>query len=98
VTPVWVPDATHEAIWRRLPGCSPQVLRLCRKAGLVELGTWTLDGTKLHVNASKHKAMSYGRMEQGEKELAAKVAGWLARAEREDAADDAAYGRQPGLD
>ena len=69
-----------------------QVLRLCRQAGLVKLGHVALDGTKLAANASKHKAMSYGRMVRAEAELAAEVAGWLARAEREDAADDAAHG------
>jgi transposase len=69
-----------------------QVLHLCRKAGLVKLGHVALDGTKLAANASKHKAMSYGRMARAEAELAAAVAGWLARAEREDAADDAEHG------
>jgi transposase len=69
-----------------------QVLRLCRQAGLVKLGHIALDGTKLKANASKHKAMSYGRMARAEAELAAEVAAWLGRAEREDAADDAAYG------
>jgi transposase len=69
-----------------------QVLRLCCKAGLVKLGHVALDGTKLQANASKHKAMSYGRMARAEAELAAEVAGWLARAEREDAADDAEHG------
>ena len=69
-----------------------QVLWLCRKAGLVKLGHVALDGTKLAANASKHKALSYGRMARAEAELAAAVAGWLARAEREDAADDAEHG------
>jgi hypothetical protein len=36
--------------------------------------------------------MSYGRMPRAERGLAAEVAGWLARAEREDAADDAEHG------
>lgn len=39
-----------------------QVLELCRKAGLVNLGHVALDGTKIRANASKHRAMSYGRM------------------------------------
>ena len=69
-----------------------QVLWLCRKAGLVKLGQVALDGTKLAANASQHKALSYGRMARAEAELAAAVAGWLARAEREDAADDAEHG------
>jgi transposase len=41
-----------------------QVLQLCQQAGLVKLGHVALDGTKVGANASKHKAMSYGRMKQ----------------------------------
>ena len=69
-----------------------QVLRLCARAGLVQLGHVALDGTKVHANASKHKAMSYERMKKTEKELAATVADWLAKAEAADAEEDAAYG------
>jgi transposase len=69
-----------------------QVLRLCRGAGLVKLGHVALDGSKIKANASKHKAMSYGRMTRAEVELQAEVAGWLAEAEAADAADDAAHG------
>jgi transposase len=80
---------------RHLAAFSPlftQVLRLCQEAGLVKLGHVALDGTKLAANASKHKAMSYGRMQRAEAALAAEVAGWLAKAEAADAADDAAQG------
>ena len=45
-----------------LAGLFLQALGLCRKAGLVKLGHVAVDGTKLQANASKHKAMSYGRM------------------------------------
>src|SRR6201988_1770788 len=45
-----------------LSGLFVQVLKLCQRAGLVELGHVALDGTKMKANASKHKAMSYGRM------------------------------------
>ena len=69
-----------------------QVLTLCRQAGLVKLGHVALDGTRIKANASKHKAMSYGRMVQAEAALADEVAGWLAAAEAADAADDAALG------
>jgi hypothetical protein len=69
-----------------------QVLELCREAGLVKLGHVALDGTRIKANASKHKAMSYGRMVQAEAALAAEVAGWLAAAEAADAADDAELG------
>ena len=71
-----------------------QVLVLCEQAGLVKLGHVALDGTKLKANASKHKAMSYGRMKQREAELAAEVQKWLAQAEAADAAEDAALGRK----
>jgi transposase len=69
-----------------------QVLKLCRAAGLVQLGHVAVDGTKLKANASRHKAMSYGRMKTMDRELAAEVAAWLERAEREDAAEDQAHG------
>ena len=69
-----------------------QVLLLCRKAGLVQLGHVALDGTKIKANASKHKAMSYGRMVKAEPELAAQIAQWLEAAEAADAAEDADFG------
>lgn len=52
-----------------------QVLKLCRHAGLVTLGHIAVDGTKLKANASKHKAMSYGRMVTEEVRLTAEVQG-----------------------
>jgi transposase len=70
-----------------------QVLQLCDKAGLVKLGHVAIDGTKLQANASKHKAMSYNRMEEKEKQLRAEVEKLLAQAEETDAAEDAQYGK-----
>lgn len=70
-----------------------QVLQLCREAGLVKLGHVALDGTKVRANASKHKAMSYERMEAKEKELEEEVKRLLAEAERVDAEEDALYGK-----
>ena len=70
-----------------------QVLQLCDKAGLVKLGHVAIDGTKLQANASKHKAMSYNRMEEKEKQLRAEVGKLLAQAEETDAAEDAQYGK-----
>jgi len=69
-----------------------QSLHLAQTLGMVKMGRIALDGTKLQANASKHKAMSYGRMKQAEARLAAEVAGWLAQAEAADAADDTALG------
>jgi transposase len=77
-----------------LAGLFGQVLGLCREAGLVELGHVALDGTKLKANASKHKAMSYGRMVRAEGDLAAEIRAWLERAEAVDAAEDAEHGQE----
>ena len=70
-----------------------QVLRLCQQAGLVKLGHVALDGTKIKANASQHKAMSYGRMEEAEKKLQAEVEALLAEAARLDAEEDGKYGK-----
>jgi len=70
-----------------------QVLMLCEQAGLAQLGHVALDGTKIKANASKHKAMSYGRMKQREAELAAEVHNWFAQAQTTDAAEDEMLGR-----
>jgi len=80
---------------RHLPalrGLFVQVLRLCQAAGLVKLGHVALDGTKIRANASKHKAMSYGRMKKAEPELAQEVQRWLREAEATDAREDEEYG------
>jgi transposase len=65
-----------------------QVLKLCQRAGMVQLGHVALDGTKVKANASKHKAMSYGRMREVEKALASEVASWFSRADAADAEDE----------
>lgn len=70
-----------------------QVLRLCQKAGLVKLGHVAIDGTKVKANASKHKAMSYDRMNETEKKLEEEVSRLLAEAERIDAEEDAQHGK-----
>jgi transposase len=70
-----------------------QVLQLCNKAGLVKLGHVAIDGTKLQANASKHKAMSYDRMEEKERQLRAEVEKLLTQAAETDAAEDALYGK-----
>ena len=81
---------------RHLPALAQlftQVLQLCDKAGLVKLGHVAIDGTKLQANASKHKAMSYDRMEEKERRLRAEVEKPLAQAAETDAAEDALYGK-----
>ena len=70
-----------------------QILQLCETAGLVKLGHVALDGSKIKANASKHKAMSYERMEKRAAELEAAVAKWLSAAEAADAKEDKLHGR-----
>jgi transposase len=75
-----------------LRGMFQQVLQLCQKAGLVELGHVSLDGTKIKANASKYKAMSYGRMKEREAEYERIVNQWFERAEAIDQAEDDKFG------
>lgn len=69
-----------------------QVVKLCRRAGLVKLGHVAIDGTKVLANASKHKAMSYERMEEEEAQLRGEVSELLARADAADDAEDKQFG------
>jgi len=78
---------------KALSGLFVEVLLLCRKAGLVKLGHVALDGTKIRANASKHKAMSYGRMCEREKELEREVKELLGRAREVDEEEDRLYGK-----
>ncbi len=76
-----------------LQGLFDQVLRIALQAGTMRLGRVVLDGSKVKANASKHKAMSYGRMQQGERQIAEEVKRLLRQAEAVDAEEDARYGR-----
>src|SRR5215210_4774015 len=69
-----------------------QVVRIAREAGVVKLGALAVDGSKVKANASKHKAMSYGRMGEEETRLREQIAALTAQAEASDAAEDAAHG------
>ena len=82
----------RKAHLRELSGLFVQVLRMCRAAGLVKLGHVALDGTKIKANASKHKAMSYERMNKEEVRLKQEVDALLKQADRIDEEEDAEYG------
>jgi transposase len=77
---------------KALAGFFDQVLRVCREAGLVKLGRIAVDGTKVKANASKHKAMSYGRMKEKETAIQRQVREILKRAEQIDSEEDRLYG------
>lgn len=64
-----------------------QVVKLAKECGLVKLGTIGVDGTKIKANASRHKAMSYDRMQQAERELKEQVDALLAKAKTADVAE-----------
>jgi transposase len=76
-----------------LEGLFEQVLKIALEAGAMRVGRVAVDGTKVKANASKHKAMSYDRMQEKEKQLKAEVKQLLAQAEAADAAEDQQYGK-----
>jgi transposase len=75
-----------------LRGLFEQVLQLARDLGTARVGRVALDGSKVKANASKHKAMSYQRMGEKQRQLREEVTQLLAQAEAVDAAEDAQYG------
>ena len=75
-----------------LEGAFAQVLHLCREAGLVKLGHVAVDSTKVRANASKHKAMSFARMQEEEKKLRSEIRSWFEECAEVDAAEDELYG------
>jgi hypothetical protein len=79
-----------------LEGLFVQVVALCQASGLARLGHVGLDGTTVAANVSRHKAMSYARLQQEEQRLGAEVAGWFGAAEAADGQDDATFGEARG--
>jgi transposase len=73
-----------------------QVLGMALECGAIRLGRVSLDGTKWKANASKHKAMSYGRMKEKQQQLQEEVKQLLAAAEAADEEEDRQYGSQRG--
>jgi transposase len=98
------PDFRSIARFRRrhldaLAGLFTQSLHLAQKLGMVKMGRVALDGTKLEASASKHKAMSYGRLVDKEERIEAEIAdlearagALLADAEATDEAEDEVFG------
>jgi len=79
-----------------LEGLFEQVLAMALECGAIQLGRVSLDGTKLKANASKHKAMSYGRMKEKHQQLKAEVKQLLDQAAAADETEDRQYGDQRG--
>jgi transposase len=74
-------------------GLLEQVLKIALEAGAMKIGRVALDGTKVKANARKHKAMSYDRMKEKEKDLKAEVKELLAQAEAADTEEDERHGK-----
>ncbi|MBV1734760.1 MAG: IS1182 family transposase [Candidatus Desulforudis sp.] len=75
-----------------------QTVGLAAKAGLVKLNHVALDGTKIKAHASKHRAMSYGRMEKEELRLRQEIDRLLKQVEANDRAEDQEYGNRRGYE
>ena len=69
-----------------LKGLFVQILLLARVVGVLELGRISLDGSKLHADASKSKAISYKRLVEIEQQLQAEVDELFALGEQADQA------------
>lgn len=59
-----------------------QTVKLAKEMGFALLSSVALDGTKMQADTSKHKAMSYGRMQEEEKRLKAEMEGLLQKAQQ----------------
>lgn len=83
------PDHDTLATFRRtflpeLKDLFVQVLLLAQEAGVLKLGTISLDGTKMHADASKRKAVSYKRLLEVEAQLRSEVEELFALSEQSD--------------
>jgi transposase len=83
----WHPDHDTIANFRKtfLPEITnlfAQVLVIAHELGVVKLGTISVDGSKIHADASKSHAVSYGRLLQMERRLSAEVEELIALGER----------------
>lgn len=81
---------------KAIEGLFVQVLRLCQEAGLVKLGHVALDGTKVHANASKRKAMTLKRMREEEEKIRREVRKWIEESDKTDDEEDEEYGEWDG--
>jgi len=74
-------------------GLFAQTVRVAREAGLANLAHVAVDGSKIKANASKHKAMSYDRRQEAEKQREGEIEQILAEAERLDNAEGVRFGK-----
>ncbi len=70
-----------------------QSVKLCDRAGMVDLGHVSVDGSKVKANASRHKAMSYSRLQKEEERLRGEIEEIFAEAEALDRREDEELGK-----
>jgi len=78
--------------------CFKQTVELAMALKLASLGHISLDGSKFKANTSKHKAMSYGRLQAKEQALCAEIEELIARAQQCDQDEDRAYREKTGYE
>jgi transposase len=79
-----------------LQGLFEQVLEMALESGTIKLGRVSLDGTKIKANASKHKAMSYGKAQEKQRQLREGVKELLAQSAAADEEEDRRHGNRRG--
>ncbi|MDO9530272.1 MAG: IS1182 family transposase [Syntrophales bacterium] len=78
--------------------CFKQSVLLAKEAGMVSLGHVSLDGSKFKADTSKHKAMSYGRLKEKERELTEQIEELIQKAEQCDSEEDEEYNDKTGYE
>jgi transposase len=99
----WHPDHDTIANFRKtfLPEIAElfaQVLVIAHELGVLKLGNISLDGSKIHADASKSHAVSYGRLLQLEHSLRVEVEELLALGEKADQRPEGGTRLPSGLD
>ena len=78
--------------------CFKQTVKLAIELKLASLGHISLDGSKFKANSSKHKAMSYKRLQEKERELTGEIDVLIEKASRCDAEEERAYKEKTGYE
>jgi transposase len=78
--------------------CFRQTVLLAKGAGMLSLGHVSLDGSKFEADTSKHKAMSYKRLKEIEKELSEEIEELISKSVSCDAEEDESYGDKSGYE
>ena len=88
----WHPDHDTIANFRKtfraeITDLFAQVLVIAHELGVLKLGRISIDGSKIHADASKSQAVSYGRLLQLERRLRTEVGELMALGEQADQED-----------